>query len=379
MSPPDSSGKNDGKRCGFVALFPIIRTTATRAVVARPTVWKTLFTRFIFMVTAACFGTEERVLACAAWLRGRGHACVSPASPTDLAGLRDDPILCLIDTNAAERSAYLAAALRHPACHLLLIGGPGGTAADLRRLGKAVKRRKCRAAILGGERFVPAFARLREIVASGVMGTIERVRVQVSSSAEGRREALFASWDLAFWLVGVLPRDETVACEEHHGEWILRRGKAPPMLVHWQPNSDGIIRETSIDIEAERGRLQARAAFAPAWPGKPRLPSRPVVSVREGEVPAEDERVPTEPLQRTDADGQWSSGTARQGLSVGHHPSLCQELEVIIDGRPRPKALPEADPAAAELGAAVMLMERDLPWHGLCGIDRAGRLLVMLP
>ena len=68
--------------------------------------------------------------------------------------------------------------------------------AEIPRLAETCKRRKLPVAILNAFRLIPVFARLREVVVSGCLGTIEAVQVHLPPTAS---PILCA--DLALWLL----------------------------------------------------------------------------------------------------------------------------------------------------------------------------------
>lgn len=79
------------------------------------------------------------------------------------------------------------------------------------RLAETCKRRKLPIAILNAFRLIPVFARLREVVVSGCLGTIEAVQVHVPSTVS---PALCA--DLALWLLPTASTEALSAATDNH-------------------------------------------------------------------------------------------------------------------------------------------------------------------
>ena len=67
---------------------------------------------------------------------------------------------------------------------------------EIMRLAETSKRRKLPIAIINAFRLIPVFARVREVVASGCLGTIENVQIHVPSTVS----AVLCA-DLALWLL----------------------------------------------------------------------------------------------------------------------------------------------------------------------------------
>ena len=67
---------------------------------------------------------------------------------------------------------------------------------EIMRLAETSKRRKLPIAIINTFRLIPVFARVREVVASGCLGTIENVQIHVPSTVS----AVLCA-DLALWLL----------------------------------------------------------------------------------------------------------------------------------------------------------------------------------
>ena len=181
----------------------------------------------------AVMGAGEAAAAQSHWYRQAGHDVgVSPG--LDEACLTADLIdLCL--DGALSEGAWRAL-LRHRRPVLAR-----GAAAPLGSV--AVRRARLaalgRLAVVGGWRFVPAFARLREFVVGGILGRVRAVRVEVSApdAAAGCRPGAL---DLGLWLAGDAPDAVAVACHP-----------AATALGLW-----------TVTLEAERGQARAAAAFA---------------------------------------------------------------------------------------------------------------------
>lgn len=181
----------------------------------------------------AVMGNGDSAAAQSCWYRQAGQEVVSTTT-LDEACLTADLIDLCLDGPLSE-GAWRALLQRRA---MVLARGAAAP------LGSAVVRRARltalgRLAVVGGWRFVPAFARLRELVVSGVLGRVHAVQVEVSAAAPT------AAWrpgalDLGLWLAGDSASAATLVC----------RAVATAADL-W-----------AVTLEADRGQARAGAGFA---------------------------------------------------------------------------------------------------------------------
>lgn len=94
--------------------------------------------------------------------------------------------------------------------------------AELAKLATAARKHRLPVVALGSLRLFPAIARLKEIVSTGALGTVQTVQVQRqgtdSHPATGEPDADLAAWrdaDVCQWLGA---RSSTCACSSGHGD-----------------------------------------------------------------------------------------------------------------------------------------------------------------
>jgi hypothetical protein len=273
------------------------------------------------MVTVTVIGQNRRAAAHRAWYRQTGADLV-PASRSAGAHL---PAAALYDLCAEpdEREQALRALLRQRRTAVLLAGRVAGSAAAAARLVSVARRQRCSAVVTGGARFVPAFARLRELVCGGILGVVRDVRVQIRAAPAFAPEALPAGMDVGLWLAGDgMPVAGTTTAA---GTSFVAGAAQVTVASQVERGQDGTAWQ--IDIRAELGRASASAVFPPGLPGKP-----------------------------------------------------CGEQSVTVDlgGRQRRLEVPPADPAGNELAAIFARLAGGRPWLALCTAERAARLLAVL-
>lgn len=266
-------------------------------------------------------GDGERAEAHRAWYRQAGLELVPPGRG-DGADLPEAAVydLCL---DPEKQPPVLGLLLRRRHAAILLAGRVAATAAAAARLAATAQRRRCSVAVSGGLRFVPAMARLRELVCGGSCGAVREVVVELRVSPAAAPEARLAGLDLGVWLAG----DALLTAAGAAGARIsVQAGTAQvaldTTLAAAQPGAAWRVR-----LAADLGHALATASTAPGLPGR---------------------------------------------------PCRDQTLLLTIAGRTRRLDLPEADAAGSELAALVARRAAGQPWLGLCSVERAARLLAAL-
>jgi len=280
------------------------------------------------MPNALIIGSGTAAAAHDAWFRQRGWESTVCAEPEALRRCDVIGSLCVVCLPCEDRGPCLKVLLAHRQVQMIVVGSPGGDGEDAQRLWQAIKRRKGCAAVTGGWRFVPAFARIREVVSGATIGKVTDLEVRVVSPPNQPREGLFAGLDLGCWLADdVRP---AAARTTVTGTGDLMVSLAPPscIRVHWSSDPETTQTSMSLVLTAENGQATASACFSLGLPG-------------------------AGPVQQT-----------------GH---------LSAAGTPRPTPLPVADAVATELGAVAGFVEQALPWHGVCTLEYAARLAAVLP
>lgn len=266
-------------------------------------------------------GQGERAEAHRAWYRHAGVDLVGAGA----AEAGEIPAALLYDLCAepAERQRALAVLLRRRHAAVLLAGRVAATAAAAGHLVAAARRCRCCLAVTGGTRFVPAWARLRELVCGGILGAVREVRVQISAAPALAAEALSAGMDLGLWLAGDAP---PLAEGATAGYVSFRSGLAQITVETPQATAPGRP-AWHVTLVADLGQAAARAVFDLGLPGR-----------------------------------------------------RCQDQAVVVTlagGRTRVLDVPTADPAGSELAAVLCRQGAGRPWLALCPAERAARLLAV--
>lgn len=267
----------------------------------------------------AVIGEGERAAARVAWYRRLGVTVLPVAVAAVAVPEADLYDLCAAATDAPP---VLGALLRRRRAAFVLSPALIAQPAAAARLARALARRRCSAALVGGWRFVPAFARLRELASSGVLGAVRSVRVDVSAAPGELAEALPAALDLGAWLAG-----EGVAEPESASANALRLVVGGTHVeVVLDSAAEAAEPRWSVTVDAELGQAVGAACFRPGLPGQRCGP---------------------------------------------------QSAQVTLAGRVRPIALPSADPAGGELAAMLARQRAGLPWLAVCGGPRLLALLAL--
>ena len=145
---------------------------------------------------------------------------------------------------------------------------------EIMRLAETSKRRKLPIAIINTFRLIPVFARLREVIASGCLGTIENVQIHVPSTVS----AVLCA-DLALWLLPTASSEALSTTEDNRiaVAVIGSNGKADAMLGMEAQTASLAIRiggtERTITVPpityalmAERDILANTVPIAHRWP-----------------------------------------------------------------------------------------------------------------
>lgn len=265
-------------------------------------------------------GQGERASAHLAWFRQVGVAVLAVA-PADLAALSDADLYDLCG-DQAEWSGVVGALLRRRRAGVLLDGAVLARIADPAALARAVSRRRAGTGLVGGWRFVPAFARLRELVAGGILGRMQTVRLDVRTHPAGVAEALPAAVDLAWWLAG----DGVPVPQASGPGWVRFQAGSAMVDVAVSPGETTGESGWTAGLVADLGQASGSAAFVPGLPGR---------------------RCQAPPVQ------------------------------VTLAGHSRRVGVPVADPAGSELGAIVARHAAGLPWLAVCSGDRLGAVLAL--
>lgn len=268
----------------------------------------------------AVIGEGGQAEAHVAWYRQAGLEVlpVAPAASADLA----EADLYHLCGDLGERAAVVGAVLRRRRVALLLSGAVVARAADAERLARAVVRRRGRAALVGGWRFVPAFARLRELVSGGILGAIRSVRLEVRVPVDELAATRPAALDLGWWLAG----DGAAEAQSSGPANTCFQAGTAVVDVTVCTGAPGATAQWSVALVAELGEAVGSASFVASWPGRPGGP---------------------------------------------------QSLQVTLGGRTRPLAVPAADPCGGELGAVLAREAAGLPWLAVCGAERLARLAAL--
>jgi hypothetical protein len=265
-------------------------------------------------------GQGERAAARCAWYRAAGIA-VLEGGPDDR---QEFPSAALYDlcSEPAERQRALRQLLRRRHAAVLVAGPLAATAEAAAHLVAAARRQRCRLAIMGGTRFVPAWARLQEFVGGGIMGAVREVQVQVTSTPGQAAEAWSAAMNLGLWLAG---DGVPVAEQTTPASTSFLAGSA---RIRVAGRTDGTAAATTwhVTLVADLGQAVAATVYDLGLPGR-----------------------------------------------------QCRDssLEVTLGGRRRRLELPAADPAGNELAALLIRLGAGLPWLALCAADRAASLLAV--
>jgi len=265
----------------------------------------------------AVLGQGARAAAHHAWYAQTGVTVLpAVASPADEMPSADLYHLC---DEGPGRRRLLGVLLRRRRVAVLVAGPLSADPAEALRLARLAVRRRSALAVTGGWRWVPAFARLRELVAGGILGVVRRVEVSVQAASGGDGEERWGALDLGWWLAGAgaIAADaaERAAGRFHAG--------AAEVLARVATGNQGGPPTWTVAIEADLGQAAAEAAFAPWLPGQ-----------------------------------------------------VCrlQAVSVALAGRRRELAAPEADPVASELAAVLARQQAGLPWLGVCLAEQAAVL-----
>ena len=145
---------------------------------------------------------------------------------------------------------------------------------EIMRLAETCKRRKLPIAILNAFRLIPVFARLREVVVSGCLGTIEAVQIHIPSTVSSILCA-----DLALWLLPTASSEALSTAKDNCVALAVigSNGKADAMLDMAAQNASLIVciggTERTINvpsitsaITAERDILANTLPAAHRWP-----------------------------------------------------------------------------------------------------------------
>lgn len=265
-------------------------------------------------------GQDERASAHLAWFRQAGVAVLA-AAPADPAALPEADLYDLCG-DLAEGSGVVGALWRRRRAGVLLDGAVLAQIADPAALARAASRRRAGTALVGGWRFVPAFARLQELVAGGILGRMQTVRVDVRTPPAGLAEALPGAVDLAWWLAG----DGVPVPQASGPGWVrFQAGSAMVDVAVSSGEPTGESRWTAA-LVADLGQAAGSAAFAPGLPGR---------------------------------------------------HCQAQSVQITLAGHSRRVGVPVADPAGSELGAIVARHAAGLPWLAVCNGDRLAAVLAL--
>ena len=163
-----------------------------------------------------CVGSDRCPVYIEALGRFRGLRVEELADDADHAAALATADLCVFAGPLAAFEATIRAAL---GCRVPL-AVCCATAADpgsLERLARAARKRRLPTALLGSLRLLPAFARIRELVSSGVLGEIRGVclgRRNAEADDAAARLELFRDLDFVSWLAGISSADVHIRCSE---------------------------------------------------------------------------------------------------------------------------------------------------------------------
>lgn len=145
---------------------------------------------------------------------------------------------------------------------------------EVTRLAETCRRRKLPVAILNAYRLIPVFARLREVVVSGCLGTMEAVQVHVPSAMS----AVLCA-DLALWLLPAAPPEALSITADNRLTIVATgsNGKADAVLdmdarktsltVHiGETHREITVPQMTSALLAERDILSNTLPFAHRWP-----------------------------------------------------------------------------------------------------------------
>ena len=267
-------------------------------------------------------GEGERAEAHRAWYRQAGVDLVAAGGDHG----QELPEAALYDVcgEPEERQQALGLLVRRRHAAILLVGRLAPSAEAAARLVGVARRGRCDLAVTGGTRFVPAFARLRELVCGGILGTVREVRVQVTTAPAWAAEVQLAGMDLGLWLAGD-DAPPVAGCTTPGGTDFRAGATQVAVVVTVDAAQAGTAWQVA--SAADLGQAVAQAVFHPGLPG-----------------------------------------------------ACCrgQALAVTLAGRQRLIGVAAADPAGNELGAVLARQAAGLPWLGLCPAERAARLLAVL-
>ena len=142
------------------------------------------------------FFTSDPETPCAKALRTRQGILTFPITD-DFAQYRDGAKAAIVDADGDDRQFMIKALLKEK-LPFVLCNLAGETPESLKRLCAAAKRRHIQVGWLGSCRFEWAMARLKEILCSGVLGTIQQLKL-IKPEADGIFEQLKDD-DLIDWL-----------------------------------------------------------------------------------------------------------------------------------------------------------------------------------
>lgn len=261
----------------------------------------------------AVLGQGPRAAAHRAWYAGRGVTLLSgddsPGAALPAAELYH---LC---EEAPDGLRPLRALLRRRRVAVLVAGPLSPDPAEAARLARQALQRRSALATTGGWRWVPAFARLRELVAGGIVGVVRRVDVAVTAAPDRQAETRWGAIDLGWWLAGDGPLAASAGGTFGAG--------AAQVTVRVAPGAEGDESVWSVALDADLGQAAAETTFAP-----------------------------------------WRPGSVCRNAAAWLAPA----------GRRRELSLPAADPVAGELAAVLARQGAGLAWLGVCQAERAGAI-----
>lgn len=264
-------------------------------------------------------GQGERAQAHRDWYRRAGMDLVPAADPD--AGPLPGADLYHLCAEGDEGLPALTAVWRGRRRAVLVSGCFPGTAAEALRQARRAARQRCAAAVAGGWRWVPAFARLRELTAGGTLGTVRHVEASVSAPrGANAAELVLAAMDLGLWLAE--PGDPVP--ESSDAATVRFRAGEAAVTVRLAEVPDAGDPHWALALEADLGRAAASARFLPGYPG---------------------------------------------------HGCREQSAAVLRQGRWRTLTVPDTDPAACELAVLLTRQRAGEPWLGLCTLERAAVLV----
>jgi predicted dehydrogenase len=264
----------------------------------------------------AVLGHSERAEAHRDWYRRAGVAVVPAAADAGPAAEADLYDLC--DAGALS-SRVLGGLLRRRRLALLVAGNIAAVPGEVERLAQAAARRRHTVAVVGGWRWVPAMARLRELVVGGTLGTVRAVDVRVAAAPAQASEVFLGALDLGLWLAAA----EAPVAESAELLAVAFRAGAASVTVRMAEDATVAEPTWTVHLAADLGQAAANAQFLPGTAGR----------------------------------------DCRRQMAT-----------VTRDGRPRELLLPTADPAGSELAAVLARLRTGQPWLAVCLAERAAAL-----